>query len=112
MTQKKDPEDMMKRQRWEVGSTIDPVAVPPALYDKQDALALALSGLLKETERLKISSDDAVNIAFSTVAQVVCYGVPQEYDQDLLRFFAAAILYARMDASNVNLGNMSVAGTA
>ena len=46
------------------------------------------------------------------MAQVVCYGVPPEFDQDLMRFFAAAILYARMDASNVNLGNMSVAGTA
>ncbi len=69
--------------------TIDPAPIPPALYDKQDQLALALSGLLMETQRLRIASDDAVNIALSTVAQVLCHGVPSEFDQDLLRLFAA-----------------------
>jgi hypothetical protein len=103
----------MTEVRDEIGwRTIDPAPIPPALYDKQDQLAQALSGLLMETQRLRISSDDAVNIALSTVAQVLCHGVPPEFDQDLLRFFAAAVLYARMYDSNRNLGNMSAAGHA
>jgi hypothetical protein len=91
---------------------IDPTPVPEALFDKQDTLARALSDLLVETTRLGLSSADAVNIAFSTVAQIVCHGVPLDCDQDLLRFFASAVVIARTGDGALSIGNMMPVGTA
>jgi hypothetical protein len=64
--------------------------------DKQDKLALALSDLLVETTRLGVSSADAVNIAFSTVAQIVCHGVPRNCDQDFLVVINGHCLHPRV----------------
>ena len=91
---------------------IDPAPIPEVLFEKQDTLARALSDLLIQTTRLGVSSDDAANIAFSTVAQVLCRGIPAEYDQDLLRFFAAAMVMVRTSDSALSIGNMAPVGTA
>jgi hypothetical protein len=71
-----------------------------------------LSDLLVETTRLGVSSADAVNIVFATVAHVVCHGLPRDCDQDLLRFFASAVVIARTSDGALSIGNMSPVGTA